>query len=73
MRRVASMPSTLGHADVHEHDVRAQLGGERHRLRAVAGLAHDLDARLLAQDHAKAGAHQRLVVGKQDADHRSAA
>ncbi len=42
-------------------------------LGAVARLAHDLDVGLGAQDHAKARAHEPLVVGQQDADHRDAA
>ena len=44
------------------------MSGGVHRFEAVGGLAHDLDVRLRLQDHAKAGAHHRLVVGDQDPD-----
>jgi len=37
------------------------------RLLPVAGLAHDLDVGLGAQDHAQAVAHEALIVGEQDA------
>jgi hypothetical protein len=60
------------HADVHEHDVGQCLPRARDRLGAVARLADDLDVGLRAQDHAKARAHEALVVGEQDADHRAA-
>ena len=36
--------------------------------RAVAGLADDLEVGLGVEDHAEAAAHERLVVGEQDAD-----
>jgi hypothetical protein len=49
-----------------------RLSGAGDRLGAVAGLADDLDVGLGAQDHAKARAHEPLVVGEQDADHRVA-
>ena len=41
------------------------------RLAAVGGLADDLDVGLGVEDHPEAGAHERLVVGEQDADHRA--
>jgi hypothetical protein len=42
------------------------------RLGAVARLAHDVDVRLGAQDHAKAGTDEPLIVGEQNPDHRAA-
>jgi hypothetical protein len=36
-------PVELGHADVHQDDVRDQLARERKGLAAVFGFAHDLD------------------------------
>ena len=38
------------------------------RLVAVGRLADDLDVRLDVEHHAKAGAHERVVVDEQDAD-----
>ena len=51
--------------------------GDVSRARATASapvprLADDLDVGLGAQDHAKARAHEPLIVGEQDADHRAA-
>ena len=67
MRRVLSIPSTLRHADVHQHDVGFERGRALGRLGAVAGLADDVEVRLAGQDHAKSGADQALIVGEQDA------
>ena len=67
--RVASSPSTFGHADVHQHDVGMRLAGREHRLEPVGGLAHDLDVGLGVEDQPEAGADERLVVGDEDADH----
>ena len=39
------------------------------RLGAVGRLADHVDVLLGVEDHPEAGAHQRLVVGDQDADH----
>ena len=39
------------------------------RLAAVRRLADDLDVLLRVEDHAKAAADERLVVGDEDADH----
>ena len=47
----------VGHADVHEHDVRPQLGRERDRSRAVAGLA----------DHRRCRARRRGSCGSRRA------
>jgi hypothetical protein len=59
----------LGHADVHQHDVGRQATRLLDRRVAVGRLADDVDVLLGVEDHAEAGAHQRLVVGDQDADH----
>ena len=61
-------PVDLGHADVHEDDVRLQAQRLGDRLDAVRGLADDLDVLLGLEDHAKAGAHERLVVDDEDAE-----
>ena len=57
------------HAHVHEHDVRLVQARELDGLRAVRRLADDGDVGLRLEDHAKAAADQRLIVGQQDADH----
>ena len=41
--------------------------GHRDRLRAVGGLADDVEVVLGVEDHLEPGAHERLVVGDQDA------
>ncbi len=61
-------PVELGHADVHQHDVGLQVPGLRDRVEAVGGLADDLQIVLGVEDHAEPGAHERLVVGDQQAD-----
>ena len=58
----------LGHADVHQHHVRAPAGDDVDRGIAVARLADDGDVGLGVEDHAKAGAQQPLVVGDDDRD-----
>ena len=61
------------HADVHQHDVGPSALDQRDRLGAVGGLADDLDVVAGVEDHAEAAAHERLVVGDQDADAHGAA
>ena len=61
------------HADVHQDDIWRELAGACHGLRAVAGLADHLDSRLRLENHPEAGTDERLIVGEQDADHRSLA
>ncbi len=61
-------PVQLGHPDVHQHDVGPQLARLVDGLEPVAGLADDLEIVLGVEDHAEAGAHERLVVGDQQAD-----
>ena len=58
----------LGHADVHQHDVGLQPPRHLDRLQAVDGLADDLEVVLGVEDHLEPRAHERLVVGDQDAD-----
>jgi hypothetical protein len=77
LRQVLQAPRGLeavdvGHAHVHQHDVGPQLGGARHGHGAICGLADNLDVGLRGEDHAEPGAHQRLVVGDQHADHPAA-
>ena len=68
MRRVASKPVELGHADVHQDDGWMKAGGLVHRLEPVARLGHDFDVLLACEQHAKASADHRLVVGYEHAD-----
>ena len=56
------------HPDVHEHDVRLQLADERQRLGTVGCLPHRLEVGRGVDEHAKAAAHERLVVGDENAD-----
>ena len=58
----------LGHADVHQHDGRVEARRLVDRLEPVARLGHHLDVLLAGEQHAKAGAHHRLVVGDEHAD-----
>ena len=64
------MPSTSGIrmsiSTTSGRSARAMLD----RLAAVGRLADDLDVGLGVEDHPEAVAHQGLVVGDQDADHR---
>ncbi len=61
-------PVDVGHANVHQHDVRPQATRLRNRLFPVRGLADHLDVLLSLEDHAEAGADERLVVDDQDAE-----
>ena len=67
--RVASMPSISGMrmsmSTTSGSSSRAMLDG----LRAVVGLADDLEVVLDLEDHAEARAHEGLVVGDEDAQH----
>ena len=60
-------PVDVGHADVHQHDVRPQAPRLRHRLSPVRRLADHLDVLFSLEDHAEAGADERLVVDDQHA------
>ena len=68
-RRVAWSPSSSGMRMSMRTTSGRELAGAVERLGAVARLADDLDVVLGFEDHAKAAAHERLVVGDQDADH----
>src|SRR5436305_1205705 len=65
-------PAQLRHADVHEHDVRAELACPLERLLAVTRLTDALDVGLCAVATPEARSDERLVVGEQDSDHASA-
>jgi hypothetical protein len=67
-RRVAAIVGDR-HADVHQDDIGLELAGEFNCLVAVLGLADDVDLVVSLEDQAEAAAHERLVVGEQDADH----
>ena len=51
----------------------SEFRGLLERFAAVRRLADDLDVLLGLQDHSKPAPHERLVVGDEDADHRSTA
>ncbi len=67
-RRVASMPSMFGHADVEQAHVGSQPTGQRHRFAPVGCLADDLDVGLRVEDHPEPGADDLLIVGEEHAD-----
>ena len=72
MRRSRLEPVDRRHADVHQHDVGSGPPGERHGGGAVVGLARRPRCRPRpSRSIAEAGPHERLVVGQDDADHRS--
>ena len=70
IRRVASRPSMPGMRMSIRTTSGTVLAREPHRLVAVGRLADHLDVVLGVEQRAEAGAHERLVVGEQDADHR---
>ena len=53
------------HPDVHQNDVGPQMPRQADRVRAVGGLAHDLQAGLGGEHRGEALPHHRLVVGDQ--------
>jgi hypothetical protein len=57
------------HADVHQDDIRSKRAGEFNCFVAVLGLPDDVDLVVSLEDQAETAAHERLVVGEQDADH----
>ena len=67
-RRVASIPSSSGMrmsiSTTSGFSAPDLLDG----VEAVGGLADDLEVVLGVEDHAEAGAHERLVVGDQQPD-----
>ena len=66
--RVASMPSMLGHPDVHQHDVRGARAGHATASTPSAASPTTSMSRL-ARAAPEAGADQLLVVGDQHPDH----
>ncbi len=65
-------PVELRHPDVHQDHVRIEAVGLLHGLEPVARLGDDVDVLLAGEQHAKAGANHRLVVGDEHTDrHRS--
>ena len=54
-----------GHLHVHDDEVGAQLGGQRHGRLAVAGLTDDIEA-VVAEDLDDVEADQRFVFGHDD-------
>ncbi len=58
----------LGHADVHQRDIRSAARDHVHGGAPVVGLTDDFDVRLGFEDHAKARAEQTLVVGDHHRD-----
>ena len=58
------------HDEVDERDVGLQARDRLHRLLAVGGLPHDVDVVLQGEEAPQPLAHDRVVVGDEDADHR---
>src|SRR5439155_16385216 len=56
------------HSNVHEDDVRSKGADSFDRRGSVARLADHLEVGLRLEDHAEAGADERLVVDDQDLD-----
>ena len=73
-RRVGADPSggldagQARHLDVHEDDVRAQLGGQGDRTGTVLGQADDAHAGLGLEQGRQGGAQEGLVLGDEDPD-----
>ena len=72
----ADLPSRLdavepGHADVHEHDVRLELSGERDGRLAVGRFADDLDLGMIREQRANEPSCLVRVVADQKPDHPS--
>ena len=61
--------SGAGHRDVEQDHVRREPGKGREQLVAVHRLSHDAEAGLLVHDPAQAVAHDRVIVGDEQADH----
>ena len=57
-----------GHVDVHHDDVGLELRGLLDRLVAATRLGDDLEAVVLVQEPAQAGAEEVVVVDDEDAD-----
>ena len=71
-RRVASMPSSARHVEVHEHDVGLELGARARRPPRRRRPCRRARCRRSAGDQPpEAVADDAVVVGEQDADHRA--
>jgi hypothetical protein len=57
-----------GHAQVHEHDVRAMNLELLDRLFAIRRLRDDPEIRLGCHDGAEAGSNQSVVIDREDRD-----
>ena len=67
-RRVASIPSSSGMRMSISTTSGLSAADLLDGVEPVGGLAHDLEVVLGVEDHAEAGAHERLVVGDQQSD-----
>ncbi len=61
----------MRHADVHQHDLRAQALSQLHGGLAVGGLRDHRDVVLGVQQRVKSRPHERLVVDQFDGDHEA--
>ena len=59
------------HPEIEHDDIRLERAIELDGLRPAIGFADDDDVRFVFEDAAEALAHERVVVGEQDADGRS--
>lgn len=59
-------PVAAGHAQVHQHDVRIELGHQPHGLVPIGGGPDDLDPRQQPEQHHDALAHHGLIVRHDD-------
>src|SRR5436190_1531209 len=57
-----------GHPHIHQDDVGPQATGLLDRVESIGGLSHELDVFLGPQRHLERRAHERLIVGNEDAD-----
>jgi hypothetical protein len=60
-------PAHARHLQVHQDDVRLQFAIARDGLFAVLDLGHDFQVGLGLDDRDQAVAHERMVIGDQDA------
>src|SRR6185369_10388449 len=72
-----NLPSCLdavevGHPDVHQHDVGADLARGYDRLRAGGGFTDDTQTWCRVDQQPETSADEGLVVGDNDADHAAA-
>ena len=55
-------PIHLGHAHVHQHEIRLKAPGQRQRLSPVRRLADDLQAALASEHAPQTGAREIMIV-----------